>query len=164
MSSKEPSSSRSKASPIARTAPRNEKIQLSAKWTTSSPPPTHLEAKARALEHRRQIRCKKFFEVAGNHDKEARKLLRSSSWLGNLAEISVKGNQLCLVTSHARLELCPSRIVAPVWTLTWTIAGDADVTVHGCRGGHPRLSPVAFRPISVHQFTIIRVAINLFPA
>jgi len=53
-------------------------------------------SKARVLEHRKQIRCNKVFAVPGNHDKEARKLTEEFSWLGNLAEISVKGQPIVL--------------------------------------------------------------------
>jgi calcineurin-like phosphoesterase family protein len=52
--------------------------------------------KARVLERRKQIRCKKVFAVPGNHDKEARKLTEEFTWLGNLAEISVKGQPIVL--------------------------------------------------------------------
>jgi calcineurin-like phosphoesterase family protein len=46
-------------------------------------------SKAKALEHRKQIRCKKIFAVPGNHDKQIRKLTEEFSWLSNLA---VKGD------------------------------------------------------------------------
>src|SRR5258708_5487992 len=38
-------------------------------------------SKARVLEHRKHIRCRKIFALAGNHDKEARKLTEEFSWL-----------------------------------------------------------------------------------
>jgi calcineurin-like phosphoesterase family protein len=53
-------------------------------------------SEARVLEHRKQIRCKKVFAVPGNHTKEARKLTEEFTWLGNLAEISVKGQPIVL--------------------------------------------------------------------
>ena len=53
-------------------------------------------SKARALERRRQIRCKKILVVPGNHDKEVRKLTEEFSWLNNLAEISVNGQPIVL--------------------------------------------------------------------
>src|SRR5271163_4275578 len=46
-------------------------------------------SKAKALEQRKQIRCKKIFAVPGNHDKQIRKLTEEFSWLSNLAEISI---------------------------------------------------------------------------
>jgi calcineurin-like phosphoesterase family protein len=46
-------------------------------------------SKAKALEYRKQIRCKKIFAVPGNHDKQIRKLTEEFSWLSNLAEISM---------------------------------------------------------------------------
>ena len=46
-------------------------------------------SKAKALEYRKQIRCKKIFAVPGNHDKQIRKLTEEFSWLSNLAEISI---------------------------------------------------------------------------
>jgi calcineurin-like phosphoesterase family protein len=52
--------------------------------------------KARALELRREIRCKKIFAVPGNHDKETRKLTQEFSWIGNLAEVSINGQQIVL--------------------------------------------------------------------
>ena len=53
-------------------------------------------SKARALQHREQIRCRKIFALAGNHDKEARKLTEEFSWLNNLAEISIHGQPIVL--------------------------------------------------------------------
>jgi hypothetical protein len=47
-------------------------------------------SKAKALEHRKQIRCKKIFAVPGNHDKQIRKLTEEFSWLSNLAGTSTK--------------------------------------------------------------------------
>ena len=52
--------------------------------------------KARALELRREIRCKKIFAVPGNHDKDTRKLTEEFSWLGDLAEISINGQRIVL--------------------------------------------------------------------
>ena len=52
--------------------------------------------KARALELRREIRCKKIFAVPGNHDKDTRKLTQEFSWLGDLAEISINGQRIVL--------------------------------------------------------------------
>lgn len=52
--------------------------------------------KARAVELRREIRCKKIFAVPGNHDKETRKCTQEFSWLGDLAEISVDGQRIVL--------------------------------------------------------------------
>jgi calcineurin-like phosphoesterase family protein len=52
--------------------------------------------RARAVELRRQIRCKKIFAVPGNHDKEARKLTQEFSWLNDLAEVSVNGQRIVL--------------------------------------------------------------------
>ncbi len=52
--------------------------------------------KARALELRREIRCKKIFAVPGNHDKDIRKLTQEFSWLGDLAEISVNSQRIVL--------------------------------------------------------------------
>ncbi len=53
-------------------------------------------SKARVLEHRKHIRCRKIFALAGNHDKEARKLTEEFSWLNNLAEISIHGQSIVL--------------------------------------------------------------------
>jgi calcineurin-like phosphoesterase family protein len=53
-------------------------------------------SKTRALERRRQIRCKRILALPGNHDKEARKLTEEFSWLGNLAEISINGQPIVL--------------------------------------------------------------------
>jgi calcineurin-like phosphoesterase family protein len=53
-------------------------------------------SKARALEHRKQVRCRKIFALAGNHYKEARKLTEEFSWLNNLAEISIHGQPIVL--------------------------------------------------------------------
>ena len=52
--------------------------------------------KTRALELRREIRCKKIFAVPGNHDKDTRKLTEEFSWLGDLAEISINGQRIVL--------------------------------------------------------------------
>jgi calcineurin-like phosphoesterase family protein len=52
--------------------------------------------KARALELRREIRCKKIFAVPGNHDKDTRKLTEEFSWLGDLAEVSINGQRIVL--------------------------------------------------------------------
>ena len=52
--------------------------------------------KARALELRREIRCKKIFAVPGNHDKDTRKLTQEFSWLGDLAEVSINGQRIVL--------------------------------------------------------------------
>ena len=53
-------------------------------------------SKAKALEHRKQIRCKKIFAVPGNHDKQIRKLTEEFSWLSNLAEISIHGQPVVI--------------------------------------------------------------------
>jgi calcineurin-like phosphoesterase family protein len=53
-------------------------------------------SKAKALEHRKQIRCKKIFAVPGNHDKQVRKLTDEFSWLSNLAEISIHGQPIVI--------------------------------------------------------------------
>ena len=53
-------------------------------------------SKTRALERRRQIRCKRILALPGNHDKEARKLTEEFSWLGSLAEISINGQPIVL--------------------------------------------------------------------
>ncbi len=52
--------------------------------------------KARALELRREIRCKKIFAVPGNYDKDTRKLTEEFSWLGDLAEVSINGQRIVL--------------------------------------------------------------------
>jgi len=52
--------------------------------------------KARALELRREIRCKKIFAVPGNHDKDTCKLTQEFSWLGELAEVSINGQRIVL--------------------------------------------------------------------
>jgi calcineurin-like phosphoesterase family protein len=52
--------------------------------------------KARAVQLRREIRCKKIFAVPGNHDKETRKLTQEFSWLGDLAEVLVNGQRIVL--------------------------------------------------------------------
>lgn len=52
--------------------------------------------KARALELRREIRCKQIFAVSGNHDKDTRKLTDEFSWLGDLAEVSINGQRIVL--------------------------------------------------------------------
>jgi calcineurin-like phosphoesterase family protein len=52
--------------------------------------------KARAVELRREIRCKKIFAVPGNHDKDTRKLTQEFSWLGDLAEVSINGQRIVL--------------------------------------------------------------------
>src|SRR5260370_34888232 len=48
-------------------------------------------SKAKALEQRKQIRCKKIFAGPGNQDKQIRKLTEGFSWFSNLAEISIHG-------------------------------------------------------------------------
>jgi calcineurin-like phosphoesterase family protein len=53
-------------------------------------------SKAKALEHRKQIRCKKIFAVPGSHDKQIRKLTGEFSWLSNLAEISIHGQPVVI--------------------------------------------------------------------
>jgi len=53
-------------------------------------------SKAKALENRKQIRCKKIFAVPGNHDKQTRKLTEEFSWLSNLAEISIHGQSVVI--------------------------------------------------------------------
>src|SRR5438132_11633071 len=53
-------------------------------------------SKVSALEHRKQIRCKKVFAVPGNHDKQIRKLTEEFSWLSNLAEISIHGQPVVI--------------------------------------------------------------------
>src|SRR5437588_11989614 len=53
-------------------------------------------SKVRALEHRKQIRCRKIFAVPGNHDKQIRKLTEEFSWLSNLAEISIHGQPIVI--------------------------------------------------------------------
>ncbi len=53
-------------------------------------------SKAKALEHRKQIRCKKIFAVPGNHDKQVRKLTDEFSWFSNLAEISIHGQPIVI--------------------------------------------------------------------
>jgi calcineurin-like phosphoesterase family protein len=57
-------------------------------------------SKVRALEHRKQIRCRKIFAVPGNHDKQIRKLTEEFSWLSNLAEISLHGQPI-VICHHA---------------------------------------------------------------
>ena len=52
--------------------------------------------KTRALELRREIRCRKIFAVPGNHDKDTRKLSQEFSWLGDLAEISINAQRIVL--------------------------------------------------------------------
>ena len=52
--------------------------------------------KARAVELRKQIRCKKIFAVPGNHDKDTRKLTQEFSWLDALAEVSLNGQRIVL--------------------------------------------------------------------
>jgi calcineurin-like phosphoesterase family protein len=52
--------------------------------------------KARAVELRREIRCRKIFSVPGNHDKDTRKLTQEFSWLGDLAELSINGQRIVL--------------------------------------------------------------------
>jgi calcineurin-like phosphoesterase family protein len=52
--------------------------------------------KTRAVEPRRQIRCKKIFAVPGSHDKDTRKLTQEFSWLGDLAEVSINGQRMVL--------------------------------------------------------------------
>jgi calcineurin-like phosphoesterase family protein len=81
--------------------------------------------KARALELRREIRCKKIFAVPGNHDKDTRKLTQEFSWLGDLA------------LRDARLESFISRCLAFVWTLPRATAQPRCITFDGCRRGHP---------------------------
>jgi calcineurin-like phosphoesterase family protein len=53
-------------------------------------------SKVRALEHRKQIRCRKIFAAPGNHDKQIRKLTEEFSWLSNLAEISLHGQPIVI--------------------------------------------------------------------
>jgi calcineurin-like phosphoesterase family protein len=53
-------------------------------------------SQAKALERRKEIRCKKIFAVPGNHDKQVRKLTEEFSWLSNLAEISIHGQPMVL--------------------------------------------------------------------
>lgn len=52
--------------------------------------------KARALELRREIRCRKIFAVPGNHDKDTRKLTQEFSWLCDLAEVSINDQRIVL--------------------------------------------------------------------
>lgn len=52
--------------------------------------------KAKAVELRRKIRCKKIFAVPGNHDKDTHKLTQEFSWLGDLAEVSINGQRIVL--------------------------------------------------------------------
>jgi calcineurin-like phosphoesterase family protein len=52
--------------------------------------------KARAAEFRQKIRCKKIFALAGNHDKETRKLTQEFTWLNDLAEVSLNGQRIVL--------------------------------------------------------------------
>ena len=52
--------------------------------------------KARAVQLRREIRCKKIFAVPGNHDKDTRKLSQAFSWLGDLDEVSINGQRIVL--------------------------------------------------------------------
>jgi calcineurin-like phosphoesterase family protein len=79
--------------------------------------------KARAVELRREIRCKKIFAVPGNHDKDTRKLTQEFCWLGDLAEVSIKWpTDRALPLRNARLESFISWCMAFVWTLPRTIA------------------------------------------
>jgi Calcineurin-like phosphoesterase len=59
--------------------------------------------KARALELRREIRCRKIFAVPGNHDKDTSKLTQEFSWLGDLAELADRGACQDLSSSKALL-------------------------------------------------------------
>jgi calcineurin-like phosphoesterase family protein len=87
--------------------------------------------KARAVELRREIRCKKIFAVPGNHDQDTRKLTQESSWLGDLAEVSING--LCHYamrvwnhSSHGAWHLygptgaCPASMHHFRWMSAWT--------------------------------------------
>jgi calcineurin-like phosphoesterase family protein len=49
-----------------------------------------------AAEFRQKIRCKKIFALAGNHDKETRKLTQEFTWLNDLAEVSLNGQRIVL--------------------------------------------------------------------
>jgi calcineurin-like phosphoesterase family protein len=71
-------------------------------------------SQARVVEFRKQIRCKRIFAVAGNHDKEARKLIQEFSWLNDLAEISVNGQGIVLCHYAMRVWNHPSH---GVWHL-----------------------------------------------
>jgi calcineurin-like phosphoesterase family protein len=64
-------------------------------------------SKAKALEYRKQIRCKKIFAVAGNHDKQIRKLTEEFSWLSNLAEISIHGQPIVICHYAMRVGIAP---------------------------------------------------------
>ncbi len=52
--------------------------------------------RARAMELRHEIQCKKIFAVPGNHDKDTRKLTQEFCWLGDLAEVSINGQRIVL--------------------------------------------------------------------
>jgi calcineurin-like phosphoesterase family protein len=73
--------------------------------------------KARALDLRREIRCKKIFAVPGNHDKDTRKLTQEFSWLGDLTEVSINGQRIVLCHYAMRVwnhsSHCPYRKLHP---------------------------------------------------
>ena len=95
-------------------------------------------SKARVLEHRKHIRCRKVFALAGNHDKEARKLTEEFTWLNNLAEISIHGQPIVLCHYAMRVwNRVPSRIVAFVRTFTWATPGTTDFSFDGRWSRHP---------------------------
>lgn len=77
-------------------------------------------SKTKALEYRKQIRCKKIFAVPGNHDKQIRKLteevLLAQQLCGNLHTWPAHRD---LSLRHAGLEPLPSWSVAPVRTFSW---------------------------------------------
>ena len=102
--------------------------------------------KARAAELRQQIRCKKIFALAGNHDKETRKLTQEFTWLNDLAEVSLNGQRIVLCHYAMRVWNQSSR---GAWHLYGHSHGKLPApdsfTFDGCWSGHSRFSPLALR-------------------
>jgi calcineurin-like phosphoesterase family protein len=118
--------------------------------------------KAKAVELRREIRCKNTFAVPGNHDKDTRKLTQEFSWLGDLAEVSINGQRIVLchyavrvwnhpgICTDTRTGDCPASMHHFRWMSAWTpmifvrvLKSDLPSCVRGSRTG-----PVGIRNIS----------------
>ena len=74
--------------------------------------------KVRAAELRQKIRCKKIFALAGNHDKETRKLTQEFTWLNDLSGgLAQRATNRPLPLCNESLESVIARSLAFVWTL-----------------------------------------------
>jgi hypothetical protein len=93
--------------------------------------------KARAVELRREIRCKKMFAVPGNHDKDTRKLTQDFLAWRSGGGLNQWPADCALPLRNARLESFISRCVAFVRTLARATAKPRCITFDGCRRRHP---------------------------